>query len=70
MKIIVTCYKCEIEFKMTTSLYDDLLKSHDTFYCPNGHGQAFGKKKIKYLERSVRRDLRNIQMNSNEHEIG
>lgn len=37
----VTCCKCGVAFGISSRLYDELMKSHENFYCPSGHGQHF-----------------------------
>lgn len=54
----ITCCSCGVEFCMPTHLYEQRVKDHGWFYCPNGHQQHFtGKteeeKKIDRLERFV-----------------
>lgn len=47
----VTCYKCAVVFAMPTSLRQQRLEDHDTFWCPNGHGQCFTGKTEAEKER-------------------
>lgn len=56
----INCYLCGIEFGMDNDLYQQRLKDHRDFYCPNGHAQRFlGKnkweKRIDELEDLVAR---------------
>lgn len=37
----IMCCKCTIRFGMDESMYKVRQGDHDTFYCPNGHGQMF-----------------------------
>jgi hypothetical protein len=55
----VSCYKCGVVFGVESTHHERLLKTHDWFYCPNGHHQAyFGKTKdeqrIADLEREAK----------------
>lgn len=38
-----TCFRhdCGVVFGMEKEYYDGRVKDHQTFYCPNGHGQHF-----------------------------
>ena len=36
-----SCCKCGVVFMITNSFDDRLRKSHETFYCPNGHAQSY-----------------------------
>lgn len=36
-----TCYSCGVLFAMVEDLYDHRLKDGKSFYCPNGHSQAY-----------------------------
>lgn len=37
----VTCYKCGVLFGMPQGLYGKLIQNHNSFFCVNGHSQAF-----------------------------
>lgn len=37
----ITCYKCGVLFAIPKYLKQKLIESHDSFWCPNGHSQAF-----------------------------
>jgi hypothetical protein len=48
------CYVCHIPFSITDDLRNALLKCHNTFYCPNGHGQHFtGKSNEEILREKL-----------------
>lgn len=54
------CCECGVAFAMTSDLYEQRLKDHASFYCPNGHQQHFvGKtaeqQRIEALEAEVAR---------------
>lgn len=45
------CITCGVVFTLPCILRKQLLKNHDTFYCPNGHGQVFsGKSREEEVE--------------------
>lgn len=72
--VAITCYKCGLIFGIESSRNETLTKSHESFWCPNGHSQAYlGKtaeqKRIEELERETRelkssRDFWNDQAKS------
>ena len=37
----ITCYKCGVPFAMPERLKRYFLDTKDSFYCPNGHSQAY-----------------------------
>ena len=37
----VTCYLCGVTFGIDSAVRQQRQDDHGTFYCPNGHGQAF-----------------------------
>ena len=39
-----TCISCGVVFWMPSSLRINLKRSHNTFYCPNGHAQLYSTK--------------------------
>lgn len=39
--IEISCFKCNVSFWITKEHDDTLLKCHNSFYCPNGHRQAY-----------------------------
>lgn len=51
-----TCCSCNVVFAMTDEMTKRLRQSHDTFYCPAGHGQRYlGKSDVeKERERADR----------------
>ena len=38
------CFECGCTIGMTEGFYDNRLRDHRAFYCPNGHGQHFTEK--------------------------
>lgn len=48
------CYSCGVPFGMVDTFYNDRLRDHRTFYCPNGHGQCFtGKSEAEKLREQL-----------------
>lgn len=37
----ISCYKCKVSFWITENHNNKLLKCHNSFFCPNGHSQAY-----------------------------
>src|SRR4030095_11332018 len=56
-KIEVCCHKgCGVHFGLPYDLYEDLVKSHNWFYCPNGHNQHYvGKTEEEKLREELSR---------------
>ena len=56
------CCVCGIPFQMTRDLFEKLVKSHNSFYCPVGHGQQYAgetneerlRKRVAQLEAAQR----------------
>lgn len=40
-----SCYKCGVNFQMTVAVYNQRLKNGEAFFCPNGHGQIYSRRK-------------------------
>jgi len=38
---VIECCNCHVMFAINKKHKRDLLQSHESFYCPNGHGQHF-----------------------------
>ena len=51
----IICYKCAIPFAVPSNYKDHLQKSQDSFYCPNGHSQAYVKSKAQILQEKIDR---------------
>jgi hypothetical protein len=46
-----TCYKCNVTFGLNSEQRDRLKRTHNDFYCPNGHAQHFvGKSDVEKLQ--------------------
>lgn len=49
-----TCYKCGIAFGLESNYQKELLRSHNSFYCPNGHSQHYiGESEADKLKRQL-----------------
>jgi hypothetical protein len=47
---VIICYKCGIEFHVPDFWQQKRVDDHETFWCPNGHNQAYtGKSKAEKL---------------------
>lgn len=52
--VIEECYTCGIVFGMPDSLKTRLLRTHETFYCPAGHGQHYtGPSDVEKLKKQL-----------------
>lgn len=43
--VTVECFSCAVVFAMPQYLKDSRLYDGGTFYCPNGHGQVYSRRK-------------------------
>ena len=59
---VLTCCECGIVFGLSKDVEEHWRKSHKTFYCPNGHGQAWNgpTEKDKELE-SLRTEVKELK---------
>jgi len=48
-----TCYKCHILFAMPAEMQERCSQYGDTFYCPNGHAQIYGKNEVAELRQEL-----------------
>ena len=56
------CCQCGVTFAMTHEMYEQRLKDHVMFYCPNGHPQHFtGRTKEQQRIEELERQLKNKQ---------
>ena len=39
--VLISCYKCGVQFAIAKSYQEQLEKSHQSFWCLNGHSQAY-----------------------------
>lgn len=52
--VVLTCGKCGTMFAIQQRLREELLQSHETFYCPIGHPRAYnGKSETEKLEEQL-----------------
>jgi hypothetical protein len=55
----ITCYKCAVLFAVPAYFKTKRLEDHETFWCPNGHSQAFtGKSEAEKLREQLEREQR------------
>jgi len=47
----IFCYSCGVEFHIAEAFNSDLVKSKRSFYCPNGHSQAYCENEADKLRR-------------------
>lgn len=66
--VTVTCARCGVAFCLPAHLNVQLRENHETFYCPNGHGNHYPqeteaerlKRKVKRLEHVL--DIRDAKI--------
>jgi len=51
----IECYKCAMVFGMPMDFLRRLRETGDSFYCPNGHSQAFIKSEVDKLRAELER---------------
>jgi predicted RNA-binding Zn-ribbon protein involved in translation (DUF1610 family) len=56
---LVTCANCKVGFMLTSKHVELLRKSHNTFYCPNGHHLSYGKTTCEVDKEKLEKDLAN-----------
>jgi hypothetical protein len=56
----VECCKCGVIFGLNQNLNKHLKESKDSFYCPNGHSQAYVKSTADRLAEELERKNRTI----------
>jgi DNA repair exonuclease SbcCD ATPase subunit len=59
--VIETCCECGVHFGVPQHLQSKLVEKHKTFYCPNGHGQAYyGESRETKLKRQLEQTTRQL----------
>lgn len=53
---IIHCYKCEVPFAIPQRLKKHFKDSQQTFYCPNGHDQAYVKSSLQIAEEKAAKE--------------
>lgn len=49
----IKCYSCAIFFAVAPDILAAWMRSGQTFYCPNGHGQCFGGGEVEQLKKQL-----------------
>ena len=49
----IECYKCGTDFLVTNEFNSNRLKDKESFYCPNGHSQAYIKSTAEKLQEKL-----------------
>jgi len=55
---VIHCCKCGIPFAVPERIRRMWLESGDSFYCPNGHRQAYCDSAVKKLEKRLQQETR------------
>ncbi len=56
------CCNCGVAFGLSTSHRNELVKTHDWFYCPNGHRQHYtGQTEAERLQRELDAEKRRTE---------
>lgn len=57
-----TCCTCHVQYKITAEHQQQLMQSHETFYCPNGHSLYFpGETEEEKLKKQLEAKERDMQ---------
>ena len=63
--IEISCCNCGVSFWITEQYNDELLRCHNSFYCPNGHKQYYtGKTDAEKLAECTRK-LQGLELSNN-----
>ena len=65
--VIEECYKCGVLFGISNKLHSNLKENKNSFYCPNGHSQAYTKSTTEILRKKL--ETRENTINIKEDEI-
>ncbi len=57
----MNCCSCKILFWVSNRHNEQLRKSHETFYCPNGHAQSYLGESVDEKLKKSKRQLVNAQ---------
>lgn len=72
--VIEECCNCGVAFAIPDTLQAQLLRSHRSFYCPNGHSQSYtGESKEERLARELeasRLELKRAEYRAQSERIG
>lgn len=59
--VTVTCYKCGVEFGVPIQFRAERLADGASFFCPNGHSQAYVESETAKLQKQLERERSNTQ---------
>lgn len=59
--ITEVCCNCGILFGVPSDFQDQLRKTKNLFYCPNGHGQSYTKSKAEILQEKLDKEISDSQ---------
>lgn len=60
------CCTCGVKFAISTDLKNNFKETKKTFYCPNGHGQAYVKSTAEILQEKLDETKRKLADRTNE----
>lgn len=60
------CYKCGIIFGVSPNYQKNRLKDKESFYCPNGHSQAYIESTEEKLRKTIEMKDRQISFRDSE----
>lgn len=54
---VVTCANCGVLFMLSSTYVEKLRKSHNNFYCPNGHSLHYGQSACDKEKQKIEKEL-------------
>lgn len=67
---VLDCYNCHVQFAITDEMVERLRISGESFYCPNGHRQAFVKSRlVKANEKAQRLEDQVARLNAEKDQL-
>jgi hypothetical protein len=58
--VLVECYKCGVVFAVSEKFDNGRRKDKESFYCPNGHRQAYVKGTVQILNEKIEQKDREL----------
>lgn len=63
-----TCYKCGIVFAVPNYFKTSRLRDKESFYCPNGHSQAYVESEADRLRKQLEQERNRVEFHKRETE--
>jgi hypothetical protein len=59
--VLVDCFNCGTVFGINDNLHRRFRERGDTFYCPNGHSQAYTKSLVEVEKEKAKKEVERLQ---------